>query len=176
MGAELAQRSEWHHDASLDWHLLQYPLHAGMQRMIRDLNSIYRRTTPLFQIDFEHHGFEWIDIHDRDNSIFAWLRRAADARFVVCIVNLTPVVRYDYRVGVPQGGSYAEIFNSDAGLYGGSSTTNGGGVQTEPVSHRGRDFSLVLNLPPLAVVYFKSEKSPATQHKSPKNHFEQKEK
>ena len=152
MGAELAQRSEWHHDASLDWHLLQYPLHAGMQRMIRDLNSIYRRTTPLFQIDFEHHGFEWIDIHDRDNSIFAWLRRAADARFVVCIVNLTPVVRYDYRVGVPQGGSYAEIFNSDASEYGGSGLLNSGALITEQYGAQGRPESLRLCLPPLATI------------------------
>jgi 1,4-alpha-glucan branching enzyme len=152
MGAELAQRSEWHHDASLDWHLLQYPLHAGMQRMIRDLNGIYRRTKALFQVDFDHYGFEWIDIHDRDNSIFAWLRRAADARFVVCIVNLTPVVRYDYRVGVPQDGVYQEIFNSDASEYGGSGLSNAGSLTTEQHGAQGRAESLRVNLPPLATI------------------------
>lgn len=152
MGAELAQRSEWHHDTSLDWHLLQYPLHAGMQQMIRELNGIYRRTKALFQIDFEQRGFEWIDIHDRDNSIFAWLRRAADAHFVVCIVNLTPVVRYDYRVGVPQGGVYQEIFNSDASEYGGSGLSNAGSLTTEQHGAQGRAESLRINLPPLATI------------------------
>jgi 1,4-alpha-glucan branching enzyme len=123
-----------------------------MQRMIRELNGIYRRTKALFQVDFEQRGFEWIDIHDRDNSIFAWLRRAADAQFVVCIVNLTPVVRYDYRVGVPQGGLYQEIFNSDASEYGGSGLINAGSLTTEQHSAQGRPESLRLNLPPLATI------------------------
>jgi 1,4-alpha-glucan branching enzyme len=152
MGAELAQRSEWNHDASLEWHLLQYPLHAGMQRMIRDLNGIYRRTKALFQVDFEPRGFDWIDIHDRDNSIFAWLRRAADNSFVVCIVNLTPVVRYDYRVGVPQNGRYQEIFNSDASDYGGSGLIHSGWLTTENHGAQGRSDSLRLSLPPLATI------------------------
>jgi 1,4-alpha-glucan branching enzyme len=152
MGAELAQRSEWNHDASLDWHLLQYPLHAGMQRMIRDLNRIYRNTPALFQIDFEQRGFEWIDIHDRDNSIFAWLRRSEDNKFVVCIVNLTPVVRYDYRVGVPHHGSYQEIFNSDASDYGGGGLLHSGVLTTEPHGAQGRANSLRLRLPPLATI------------------------
>ena len=152
MGAELAQRNEWSHDTSLDWHLLQFPLHAGMQRMIRDLNAMYRRTPPLFQIDFDHHGFEWIDIHDRDNSIFAWLRRASDHGFVVCVMNMTPVVRYDYRVGVPQDGMYQEIFNSDAEEYGGSGLLNAGWLATENYAAQGRADSLRLALPPLATI------------------------
>jgi 1,4-alpha-glucan branching enzyme len=152
MGAELAQRSEWRHDASLDWHLLEQPLHAGVQRLIRELNAVYTHTPALYEIDFEPRGFEWLDIHDRDNSIFAWLRRAEDRSFVVCIMNMTPVVRYDYRVGVPQEGGYAELINTDATKYGGSGLANSGVLTAENFGAHGHPHSLRLLLPPLATI------------------------
>ena len=152
MGAELAQYAEWHHDRSLDWHLLQYPLHQGVQSLVRDLNRVYRDTPALYEVDFEPEGFAWIDWHDHDNSVFSWLRRDAHGGFVVCVANFTPVIRYDYVLGVPAGGNYREIVNTDSEIYGGSNIGNFGSKQANAEASHGHPFSLHLTLPPLATL------------------------
>jgi 1,4-alpha-glucan branching enzyme len=152
MGNEIAQSSEWNHDQSLDWHLLQYPEHAGVQALLRDLNHLYTRTPALYEIDFSDEGFEWIDWGDRDNSILSWLRRDRHGTHIVCITNLTPVVRQNYRVGLPDEGSYGVTLNTDDTRYGGSGT----GMQiVEAVKtgHQGRPYSTELTLPPLGTIY-----------------------
>jgi 1,4-alpha-glucan branching enzyme len=152
MGAELAPYTEWNHDGSLEWHLLQYEEHGGVQRLVRDLNRLYRDTPALHQVDFSPDGFEWIDWHDRDNSVFSWLRRDRQGNFVVCVANFTPVIRYDYRLGVPANGAFEEMMNTDAAIYGGSNQGNQGRTVAEAVEANGRPFSLVLTLPPLATL------------------------
>jgi 1,4-alpha-glucan branching enzyme len=152
MGAEIAQRQEWNHDRSLDWHLLQDPKHAGIRHLVRDLNALYRCTPALYEIDFRGEGFEWIDWEDRVNSVLSWIRRDWNGKFVVCVANLTPVVRYDYRVGVPGGGKYKELLNTDSSAYGGSNQGNAGTIVADEHSHHGRPFSLALTLPPLATL------------------------
>jgi 1,4-alpha-glucan branching enzyme len=157
MGAELGQRQEWNHDASLDWHVLEYPLHRGVQHLVRDLNRIYRHSEALHQIDFTPEGFEWVELHNRNDSVFAWLRRAKDGGFVLCVVNLTPVVRHDYRVGVSVEGRYREVLNTDAALYGGSGLLNSGDLYTDQHGAHGRPYSLRLVLPPLATIMLTPE-------------------
>jgi len=126
MGAEIAQYQEWSHDRSLDWNLLEYPNHRGVQNLIRDLNTIYRHTPALHEIDFSGEGFEWIEWGDRDNSLLSWIRRDRSGGYVVCITNFTPVVRYDYQVGVDEKRPFVEIMNTDAEEYGGSGLRNDG--------------------------------------------------
>jgi 1,4-alpha-glucan branching enzyme len=155
MGAEIAQYAEWNHDTSLDWHLLEYPLHRGVQSLLRDLNYAYRQTPALHQVDFSPDGFEWIDWNDRDNSVLSWLRRDRNGKFVVCVANFTPVIRYDYRIGVPIGGVYLEMINTDSAEYGGSNAGNAGSIEAESTSANGREFSLNLTLPPLATLILK---------------------
>jgi 1,4-alpha-glucan branching enzyme len=157
MGAELAQQAEWNHDASLDWHLLEYGSHRGTQNLVRDLNRVYRSTPALHEIDFTPEGFEWIDWGDRDNSIFAWQRRAADGSFVVCISNLTPVVREDFWLGVPAPGGYRELVNTDQRDYDGSGVVNSGLLQAEKKPAHGRADALRLTLPPLATLILQPE-------------------
>ena len=152
MGAELAPYIEWNHDASLEWHLLRYDSHRGVQALIRDLNRLYRETRALHEVDFSPEGFEWIDWHDRDNSVFSWLRRDRDGNFVVCVANFTPVIRYDYRIGVPSKGSYTEMLNTDSAVYGGGNVGNEGQTVAQPIEANGRPFSLPLTLPPLAAL------------------------
>ncbi len=152
MGAELAQWQEWNHDASLDWHLLDDPLHLGVQKLVRKLNSAYRSTAALHEIDFAPEGFEWIDLHNRQDSIFAWLRRASDGRFAICVTNLTPVVRHSYKLGVPLAGAYHEILNTDAQEFGGSGLVNDTALVSRPEQAHGRPHSLELTLPPLATL------------------------
>jgi 1,4-alpha-glucan branching enzyme len=158
MGNEFGQWREWDHDQSLDWHLLQYPLHTGLQQWVRDLNGLYRREPAFVQVDFEGTGFEWIDCADAHASVIAFLRHAIrpeDPLLFVC--NFTPVVRHNYRVGVPQGGFWTELLNSDAPLYGGSGQGNLGGVEADAVAVHSRPYSLSLTLPPLAVTVFKAK-------------------
>jgi 1,4-alpha-glucan branching enzyme len=156
MGAEMAQRSEWYHEVALDWHLLQYPEHQGIQRLLVDLNALYRREPALHQQDFDWPGFEWINCSDGDNSVLTFLRRAANpADCIVVAVNFTPVLRETYRVGVPEPGYYSEILNSDAQNYCGSGQGNLGGLSAEPLPWDGRPWSLHLRLPPLAAIYLK---------------------
>jgi 1,4-alpha-glucan branching enzyme len=151
MGSELAPYDEWNHDRSLDWHLLDFAPHRGVQSLVRELNALYRATPALYEIDFSDAGFEWINWDDRDNSVLSWLRRDSSGSFVISVSNLTPVVRHDFRVGVPAGGRYRELLNTDDGRYGGSGVLNGELEASAPGMH-GRDFSIALTLPPLATI------------------------
>ncbi len=158
MGGEFGQWSEWNHDASLDWHLLKNPLHAGLQRWVRDLNTLYRGEPSLHELDFDAAGFEWIDCRDYQRSVISFLRRGRNPDDVLLFVcNFTPVVRQNYRVGIPQKGSWKEVLNSDAPLYGGSGQGNFGGLSSVPLPIHGRPFSLNMTLPPLGVVVFQPE-------------------
>ncbi len=154
MGDEFAQTSEWNHDISLDWHLLQYPLHTGVQRWVDDLNSLYKAQKALYEVDFHYTGFEWIDFQDKLNSVLSFMRHSADqSESVVVVCNLTPVPRFGYRVGITEPGQYQELLNSDSSYYGGSNVGNTGSVSSEPIPFHGREYSLSLNLPPLGVIY-----------------------
>jgi 1,4-alpha-glucan branching enzyme len=155
MGGEFGQEREWNHDIGLDWHLLADPLHGGVQRLVRDLNRLYRATPALHRRDCEADGFAWIDASNGDESVLSYLRQSGEPNELAVIVcNFTPVPRRDYRIGVPQPGWYAERINSDAEIYGGSGIGNLGGVFADPVPMHGRPFSLRLSLPPLGVVIF----------------------
>ncbi len=151
MGNEIAQSDEWDHDRSLDWHLLEYAPHAGVQALTSDLNAVYRGTPALHEVDFEDAGFEWIDWNDRGNSVFSWVRRDSSGGHVVCIVNLTPVVRDAYRVGVPGDRDYRVLLNTDDLRYDGSGHDPGPLALEQQESH-GRQVSLSLSLPPLAAL------------------------
>jgi 1,4-alpha-glucan branching enzyme len=156
MGSEIGQWNEWNHDASVEWDLLGFESHARLQRCVRDLNRLYRQEPALWQVDHDWKGFQWIDCHDAQHSVIAFSRQAADGGdFLVFACNFTPVVRSGYRIGVPAAGFYREIFNSDSKLYGGSDLGNAGGVEAEAHPAHGRDCSIVITLPPLAVVVFK---------------------
>ncbi len=163
MGDEFGQWSEWNHDASLEWHLLEYPSHAGLKRWVRDLNTLYRGEPLLHTMDFNSAGFEWVDCKDFQRSIISFLRRGQnpnDQLLFVC--NFTPVVRQNYRVGVPLEGYWKEILNSDAPLYGGCGQGNFGGLSTVPLPIHGRPFSLNMTLPPLGIVIFRPESPSST--------------
>ena len=156
MGGEFAQSREWNHDTSLDWHVLEGSMHRGVQTLIKDLNSLYRATPALYEVDFEPAGFEWIEGGDRENSVVSFLRRGRKAEdLAVFICNFTPVVRHEYRIGVPGGGRYAEVLNTDDPRYGGSGVDNAGGVAAEKVPAHRRPYSLSLTLPPLAAIVLK---------------------
>ncbi len=152
MGAEFAQPGEWDHDRSLDWHLLGYPPHSGVQKLVRDLNRLYRETPALHQIDFKEEGFEWIDREDRDSSVYSWLRRDRNGNIVVCVTNFTPVIRYDYHIGVPTAGIFKEVINTDSAEYGGGNQGNAGKTTAEHRAANGRPYSLRLTLPPLSTL------------------------
>jgi 1,4-alpha-glucan branching enzyme len=156
MGNEIGQWREWNHDTSIDWHLLDLPLHAGLQRFVADLNRLYRAEPALHELDFEPRGFEWIDCHDHEASVVSLLRRGRQfGDWLVAVLNWTPVVRHGYRIGVPDAGYYAELINSDAAIYGGSNSGNAGGVTAEPAPSHGHPFSLTLTLPPLGGLVLK---------------------
>jgi len=156
MGGEFGQWWEWNHDVSLDWHLLDFPPHRGLQAWVRDLNRLYRSEPALHEVDFEPAGFEWIDCGDSHSSVISFLRRARKPEHpVVCVCNFTPVPRHNYRIGVPEEGEWIELLNSDATVYGGSGLGNWGRVATDAEPMHGRPFSLNLTLPPLAVVLLK---------------------
>ena len=154
MGSEFGQTREWNHDTSLDWHLLQYWPHAGAQAWLRDLNGVYKSRPALFGRDFGNDGFEWIDCHDSDESVISFLRRGPHGETMLVVLNATPVVRENYRVGVPHGGYWREALNSDAPQYGGSGQGNAGGVTAQDWAHHGRPHSLLLRLPPLGALFF----------------------
>ena len=157
MGAELAQWREWSHERSLDWHLLESPMHQGIQRLVKDLNAFYRRETALHAHDCEESGFQWADAADWEQSVISFYRRGEGPRDLVLVVcNFTPVPRINYQLGVPYAGYWEEIMNTDAGLYGGSGHGNLGGVRTTPVASHGHHHALMLVLPPLAMVCFKA--------------------
>ena len=156
MGGEFGQVREWAHDTSLEWHVLQYPVHRGVQTWVENLNRLYRDEPALHQLDTEQVGFEWMDCCDAANSIVSLLRRGHNPNDVVLgVFNFTPVPRLGYRVGVPTGGYWRELLNSDAQEYGGSGMGNMGGRQAEEIPVHGRDLSLNLVLPPLAAVFLK---------------------
>jgi 1,4-alpha-glucan branching enzyme len=156
MGAEFGQWNEWNHDQSLDWNLYEYDNHRRLSRYLGDVNALYRHEKALHENDYDWQGFEWIDINDTDNCVISFFRKARSADdFLVFILNLTPVPRMGYRVGVPRGGWYAEVLNSDSQHYGGSNMGNNGGAFAEAGPSHARPFSLVLTLPPLSCVVFK---------------------
>lgn len=156
MGGELGQWSEWSHDSSLDWHLTQWDRHSGVQLLMADLNHLYREIPALHELDFDPLGFEWVDCNDWENSILTFLRKGNGPNEVVLIgCNFTPVPRENYRVGVPKKGFWKEICNSDAVEYGGGGIGNAGGVASQEQTWHGRDNSVLITLPPLAVVAFR---------------------
>jgi len=156
MGCEFGQWREWNSEESLDWHLADDPMHAGLRRWVQDLNRTYQQEPSLHEVDFEHSGFSWIDCHDNENSVVSLIRRARDARdFTVMIANFTPVPRPAYRFGVPDAGWYREVLNSDAAIYGGSNVGNSGGVNTESIPDHGFTQSISITVPPLGFVLLK---------------------
>ena len=157
MGSEFGQVNEWYHETSLDWHLLEAgPYHRGVQRLVSELNRLYRAEPALHQVEFEPAGFEWIDCRDSEQSVLSFVRQARDPRdAVVCVCNFTSVPRHHYRVGVSRPGFYAELLNTDSAIYGGSNLGNLGGVSSEPVPWHGRPHSILVTLPPLAAVWLR---------------------
>jgi 1,4-alpha-glucan branching enzyme len=156
MGAEFGQWGEWNHEESLDWGLLKYPPHQGIQRWVRDLNRLYREETTLHACESEGGGFEWIDCHDAEASVMSFLRwGGAFSEPILIVCNFTPVPRSAYRIGVPHGGFWRELLNSDSGFYGGSGQGNGGGKEAETLPAHGRSYSLNLTLPPLGILFLK---------------------
>jgi 1,4-alpha-glucan branching enzyme len=159
MGSELAERNEFWEEGSVDWSLQESPAHRGVQRLLADLNRLHATERPFFEVDFEWAGFEWIDANDAAASILSFIRRARNPEdYVVAVCNFTPVLRLDYRVGVPGPGYYREILNTDSAYYEGSDAGNAGGVRAEPIPWNGRPWSLKLKVPPLAAVYFKPQR------------------
>jgi 1,4-alpha-glucan branching enzyme len=158
MGGEIGQSREWNHNLELDWWLLaEGPYHAAVQRLVQDLNALYRGRPALWEADFEPSGFHWVDCSDNRQSVLSFLRKRADGSAPLLVVmNLTPVLRPGYRVGLPMGGRWAEVLNTDAGLYGGSNQGNLGGVASEAVPTHGLPFSAVFSLPPLSVSVFEA--------------------
>ena len=156
MGCEFGQQREWNYDGSLDWHLLEKPLHAGLKRFMQDLNHLYSSERSLHEVDVKPSGFLWIDCNDSDNSVVAMLRFAEDpGDFVVCVFNFTPLPRHGYIFGVPRPGAYTEVLNSDAAAYGGGNVGNNGLVVTDPVPSHGYPDSVRITLPPLSCLILK---------------------
>jgi 1,4-alpha-glucan branching enzyme len=159
MGSDFGQWNEWNYETDLQWDLLQWHSHRGIQKLVADLNALYRREPALYEQDFHGHGFEWIDCQSATDSVLVYMRKARNPNdFVVVACNFTPVVRYDYRIGVPQGGWYQEIFNSDSEYYGGSNVGNGPGLAAQQTGHHGRPFSLSVQIPPLGVTVLKPQR------------------
>jgi 1,4-alpha-glucan branching enzyme len=154
MGGEIAQPAEWNHDRSIDWHLLDFPEHAGVQRLVADLNRTYKEIPPLWEQDFAPEGFHWIDANDADNNVLSFYRVSADnSLHLVCICNLSPIVRDGFRMGLPKEGAYTEVINTDSERYGGSNVGNMGAVRSERAEWHGLPHSAPVTLPPLAVVW-----------------------
>jgi 1,4-alpha-glucan branching enzyme len=156
MGSEIGQYEEWQYNSSLRWELLDFDYHRKLQVLVSELNKFYRAHAPLFEVDFHWSGFEWVDFHDVDHSIIAFIRRAqhADDFLLVCC-NFTPTPHEAYRFGVPEPGFYEEVFNTDASMFGGSNMGNGAGVASEAIAAHSREHSIKAVLPPLAVVVFR---------------------
>jgi 1,4-alpha-glucan branching enzyme len=156
MGVDIGQYEEWDYEASVRWELLEFDSHRKLQELVRALNALYRSHPAIYQIDFHHTGFEWVDFHDVDSSIIAFLRRAKDPQdFLLFCCNFTPVPRTNYRFGVPEEGFYEEVLNTDSEAFGGSNMGNFGGVASLARPCHGRDHSISITLPPLAVVAFR---------------------
>ena len=158
MGSEFGQQLEWDHDAQLQWELLDYPLQQGVQRWMSELNRVYRAEPALHELDFDPAGFSWVDANDAENSVLSFLRMGkTTADIILAVFNFTPVPREGYTIGVPDGGYWREILNSDAEYYGGSGQGNYGGVEAVPEPWHGRQYSVKLQLPPLSMVLLKNE-------------------
>ncbi len=157
MGQEIAQEREWNHDHGLDWYLLDVPENRGVQALVRDLNAVYRAQPALHEKDCSPEGFRWVVMDDALQSVFAYLRLSGDAPPALVVCNFTPVPRYGYRLGVPHGGAWREVVNTDAGVYGGGNVGNGGASHADDVPCHDLPASLVLTLPPLATVIFVAE-------------------
>ncbi len=153
MGGEFGQWNEWKHDASLDWHLFLGEEHAGLQRLVRDLNRLYTTHSALNSQDHDSRGFAWLDANDGDNSIFPFIRIGADGEKLYCLINATPVFRDGYRVGVAEPGMYRELLNTDSVIYAGSNVGNGAGLEAQPTPWHGQPWSIVITLPPLGGVF-----------------------
>jgi 1,4-alpha-glucan branching enzyme len=159
MGGEIGQQREWNHDQSIDWHLLEHETHAGVKRMIQDLNRLYRDQPALHELDHDERGFDWIDCCDVEQSVVTFVRRPREGDEVVVVAaNHTPVPRHNYRIGVPGPGQWEELFNSDARHYGGSGQGNLGGVEATPVAWNGESRSVTVTLPPLGLVMLKGRR------------------
>jgi len=157
MGGEFGQWREWNHDASLDWNLLDAEPNAGLQRWVEDLNKAYRDIPALHELDFSPEGFEWIDCCDTENSIVVLMRKSKSDQPVIVAMNFTPMTRYNYQAGVPTGGLWSEVLNSDAVIYGGSGQGNMGGVDAAPIPLHGRKWSVNLTLPPQGAVFLRPD-------------------
>lgn len=156
MGSEFAQINEWNWQWQIEWHLLDDEAHRGVTNFIRDLNSLYKKEKALYEVDFHWNGFEWIDFSDSEQSIISFIRKSKNNReFLIFIFNLTPVPRFNYRIGVPEEGFYKELLNSDSYIYGGSNLGNNGGVWSQNYPFHGKPHSIELTLPPLAVLILK---------------------
>jgi 1,4-alpha-glucan branching enzyme len=156
MGGEFGQWKEWNHDESLEWYVLQYPSHHGIRRWVKDLNHFYKTEPAMYELDFSIDGFEWIDSHDWEQSIISFVRKCKNTDEIILVVcNFTSIPRYNYKVGIPRGGFWREVLNSDAEIYGGSGCGNSGGVEATSIPAQGRLNSLSLTLPPLGVLFFK---------------------
>jgi 1,4-alpha-glucan branching enzyme len=156
MGGEIGQWAEWNHEQSIEWHLLEYQSHYGVWKGVRDLNHLYRNEPALYELDFDGAGFEWVDFSDQDQSVISYMRKGQSGHDAVLVVlNLTPMARLDYRVGVPEGGRWRELLNSDAAEYGGSGFGNFGGIDAAPLPIHGRSHSLSITLPPLGILVLK---------------------
>ena len=159
MGGEFAQAAEWNVDQSLDWHLLESPLHAGVQRLVRDLNYLHASEPALHRFDTQARGFRWVDCHDHDASVFSFLRLGEGGEMVLAVFNFTPVIRENYRVGIPRSGRYRELLNSDGEEYGGSGVGNLSAVCSAPHPAHGFGDSLALRLPPLGALLLAIDES-----------------
>jgi 1,4-alpha-glucan branching enzyme len=158
MGCDIGQTEEWNHNIGLPWHLLQWPIHHTLQTMVKELNWLYRRETSLHEVDDDYSGFEWIDFRDSEASVISFVRFARNREdFLAVICNFTPVPRHGYRIGVPRAGTYREIFNTDAAMFGGSNVGNGGLVTTQAISAHGRPASVQITLPPLGLLILKPQ-------------------
>ena len=158
MGQEFGQRSEWNHEDSLNWDILQYECHAQLQRWVKELNYFYKTEPALYENDFDNQGFEWMDCQDWERGIISFMRMTVSKKSSVLVVcNFTPLPRNNYRIGIPQGGFWKEVLNSDAKEYGGSGYGNLGGLESSPLPSQGRNYSLSLTIPPLAILFFKQE-------------------
>jgi 1,4-alpha-glucan branching enzyme len=156
MGQEIGQREEWNHERSVPWEVLEFPFHRKLQDLMRELNRLYRASPALYEVDFHYTGFEWVDFHDWESSIIAFIRRAEDPKnFLLFCCNFTPVPRTGYQFGVPEEGFYEEILNTDSELFGGSNMGNGGMVSSKPIPMHGRTHSIAVTLPPLSVIAFR---------------------
>jgi 1,4-alpha-glucan branching enzyme len=175
MGGEIGQWKEWNHDESLEWYILDYPSHKGVQNLIRDLNHLYKNEPALYENDFSHECFEWIDFSDYETSVISFIRKSKNNEHtLIFVLNFTPIPRYNYRVAMQNGGYYKEILNSDSERYWGSNIGNYGKVLAEPVPWEGKEFSLNLSIPPLGAVILKPVRINSGKKKTVKKHVSKK--